>query len=49
MDHLHRIIDTPDRVRPGNQVNTSSFLSARNHEIQAMLDEISELLDFHDG
>jgi len=49
MDHLHTIIDTPDRIRPGNQVNTDSFLAARNHEVQAMLDEISKLFDFYDG
>lgn len=41
MDHLHKILDdTPGHVRPGNQVDADSFLSARNQEIQALLKEI---------
>jgi len=41
MDHLHTIVDnTPGHVRPGNQVDVNSFLSARNQEIQALLKEI---------
>ncbi|XP_060861547.1 ribonucleases P/MRP protein subunit POP1 [Metopolophium dirhodum] len=41
MDHLHTILEnTPGHVRPGNQVDVNSFLSARNQEIQALLKEI---------
>ncbi|VVC26851.1 POPLD,Ribonuclease P/MRP, subunit POP1 [Cinara cedri] len=41
MDHFHEIIDnTPGYVRPGNQVDVDSFLSARNLETQALLNEI---------
>lgn len=41
MDHFHEIIDnTPGYVRPGNQVDVDSFLSARNLETQALLKEI---------
>jgi len=46
MDHLHNILDkTPGHVRPGNQVDADSFLSARNQEIQALLKEIRESID----
>lgn len=46
MDHFHEILeDTPGYVRPGNQVDADSFISARNHEIQAMLNEISMLFN----
>lgn len=41
MNNLHEIIDNvPGHVRPGNQVDVDSFLSARNMEIQALLNEI---------
>lgn len=46
MDHFHKILeDTPGYVRPGKQVDTESFLSARNKEIQALLREIRELFN----
>lgn len=40
MDHFHKILDTPGYVRPGNQVDAESFISARNEEIQALLEKI---------
>lgn len=43
MDHLHNILDnTPGHVRPGNKLDADSFLSARNQEIQSLLNEIRE-------
>jgi hypothetical protein len=45
MDHLHKILEnTPGHVRPGNQVDADSFLTARNQEIQALLKEIRKSL-----
>lgn len=45
MEHFHKILDNTDgHVRPGNQIDVDSFISARNLEVQALLTEISKLL-----
>lgn len=47
MDHFHDILlKSTDQVRPGNQIDANSFISARNQEIQALLEEIRKLLIF---
>lgn len=48
MDHFHEVLlNDTGRVRPGNQIDVDSFISARNQEIQALLKEIRKLLTFH--
>lgn len=47
MDHFHKILEnTTDHAKPGNQLDTDSFLSARNLEMQALLKEIRKSFKF---
>jgi hypothetical protein len=48
MDHFHKMLENTDgHIRPGNQIDVDSFISARNQEIQALLTEISKQLKNH--
>lgn len=38
---FHEVLaNTPGHSRPGNQMDVESFISARNQEMQALLNEI---------
>lgn len=48
MEHFHEVlVNASNHVQPGNQVDVDSFISARNQEIQSLLQEIRKLLNFY--